>query len=99
MPHFVVVYEQGPSWVEGRAMREQAGWTEHAKFMNALADERVVLLGGPLGDGHPHRALLVLSAPDAEGLRRRLLEDPWVRSRVLELGEIRPWELLLGRLP
>jgi hypothetical protein len=32
-------------------MREQDCWDEHATFMDALADEGSVILGGPLGEG------------------------------------------------
>jgi hypothetical protein len=95
---FVVVNEQGPAWDRARAMRDQAGWAEHAQFMNGLSADGTVVLGGPLGHGSPHRAMLVLRADDAGGLRARLALDAWMRSGVLRLGEITPWELLLGEL-
>ena len=79
-------------------MREQKGWAEHAAFMNGLMDDRVVALGGPIRKGPRHRALLILRAPDEETLRARLAEDPWMRSGVLRIGEVLPWELLLGEL-
>lgn len=64
-----------------RDTREQAQWREHAAFMNALVDEGVVLIGGPLEGGR--EAVLVCCAPSQEELRRRLAEDPWVRSGML----------------
>ena len=99
MPLFVAINEQGPRWDPARSMREQDGWDEHATFMNALVVERTVVLGGPLPKGVHHRALLVLRAPDEETLRTRLAEDPWMRSGILRIGELLPWELLLGELP
>jgi len=98
MALFAVISEQGPSWNPTRSMRDQEGWAEHAAFMNALVDERVVVLGGPLRKGPRHRALLVLRAPDENSLRIRLDEDPWMRSGILQMGELLPWELLLGEL-
>ena len=98
LPLFVVINEQGPAWEPATPMREQPGWSAHAAFMNALVDDRVVLLGGPVGSGRSHRALLVLRAPDEASLRARLAEDPWMRSGVLRLGDVLPWELLLGEL-
>lgn len=95
---FAMINEQGPSWVNGRPMREQEGWTEHARFMNAIADEGLVVLGGPIGKGARHRAMLILRATDENALRSRLEEDPWMRSGVLQMGELLPWELLLGEL-
>jgi uncharacterized protein YciI len=97
--HFVVVSEPGPAWVAGRPMREQDGWPEHAAFMNALAAERFVLLGGPLHGGPTHRALLVVAAPDESTARRRLGEDPWRVSGILRVRSFEPWEIILGDPP
>lgn len=99
MPYFVVVNEQGPSWHDGRPMREQAGWAEHASFMNELTEKRFVVLGGPLKGGARHRAMLIVDAPDERTARRRLAEDPWMRSGLLRHLTIEPWEPLLGELP
>jgi uncharacterized protein len=93
-----MINEQGLGWVDGRAMRDQKGWTEHAAFMDALEAEGLVVLGGPLKYAK-HRALLILKAPDEQMLRERLAEDPWMRSGVLRNLEFYPWELLLGKLP
>jgi hypothetical protein len=79
-------------------MRDQKGWPEHAVFMDALADEHLVKLGGPLGNYRKHRAMLILDAPNEEVLRKRLAEDPWMRDGVLRTIEIYPWEILLGKL-
>jgi hypothetical protein len=79
-------------------MRDQKGWPEHAVFLDALADERFVILGGPLGNYRKHRAMLILDAPDEGVLRKRLAEDPWMRDGVLRTIEIYPWEILLGKL-
>jgi hypothetical protein len=98
MPHFIVISEQGPRWDPHRPMRGQDGWTEHASFMDALAEERFVLLGGPLRTPPKHRALLVVDAPDEKVVRERLAEDPWMRSETLVVVEVLPWEVLLGRL-
>lgn len=97
MPYFVVINEQGPAWDEKRPMREQKGWTEHATFMDAIADEHFVVLGGPLKYSK-HRAMLVVNAANDVILRKRLAEDPWMRTGMLRTLEIYPWEVLLGKL-
>jgi hypothetical protein len=79
-------------------MRDQKGWPEHAVFVDALADERFVILGGPLGNYRKHRAMLILDAPNEEILRKRLAEDPWMRDGMLRTIEIYPWEILLGKV-
>ncbi len=99
MARFVVISEQGPAWDAARPMRQQPGWDAHARFMDALAEERFVVLGGPLRGGPQHRAMLVVEAPDEATARRRLAADPWVRDGVLRTVSLEPWELLLGSLP
>ncbi len=49
--YYIVVSEQGPAWIDSQPMREQEDWAGHATFMNALADDGFVVLGGPIGDG------------------------------------------------
>ena len=97
MAFFVVINEQGPGWDPKRVMREQKGWTEHAKFMDALETEHFVVLGGPLKYSK-HRAMLVVNASEEHELRRSLADDPWMRTGVLRTIEIYPWEILLGKL-
>jgi hypothetical protein len=80
-----------------RPMREQWGWTEHAAFMDSLEAERLVLLGGPLKGYPKHRAMLVLNASDEETLRRRLLEDPWMKTGILHTIQFYQWDILLGK--
>jgi hypothetical protein len=49
--YYAVTRERGPNWDPARPMREQDGWDDHAAFMDALAEEGFVVLGGPLGEG------------------------------------------------
>ncbi len=93
-----MINEAGPQWDDNRSMRDQKGWPEHAVFVDALADERFVILGGPLGNYRKHRAMLILDAPNEEILRKKLAEDPWMRDGVLRTIEVYPWEVLLGKL-
>jgi uncharacterized protein YciI len=75
-------------------MREQALWDAHAVFMNALAAEGFVVLGGPVGDGG-EETLLVIDAESEETLRARLATDPWTCNGLLEIGRVEPWTILL----
>ena len=97
MALFVVINEQGPGWDQKHAMREQKGWTDHARFMDTLEAEHFVILGGPLKYSK-HRAMLIINAEGEQELRRRLAEDPWMRSGILETIEIYPLDILLGKL-
>ncbi len=50
-------------------MREQDGWDEHAVFMEGLANDEFVTLGGVLADG---RAMHVVEAESEEAVRTPL---------------------------
>jgi uncharacterized protein YciI len=94
---FFLVYEQqGPAWKIERPMREQDGWDAHAKFVNALREDGFLLLGGPHGSGHPHRALLVVQSDSEDRVRVRLSDDPWLRAGELRIDRIEPWEVLVS---
>jgi uncharacterized protein YciI len=94
VPTFVLVRERGPSWDHARGLREQDAWDEHAAFMEALADEGFILLGGPLGDDH---VLHVISAESEQEIRDRLAGDPWEPMGLLRNVSIERWHVLLGK--
>jgi len=75
-------------------MREQLGWDKHAAFMDALAADGFVVLGGPLGDGS--RILLIVDAEDEADITARLADDPWTPMGLLRIATIEPWEILLS---
>jgi uncharacterized protein YciI len=77
-------------------MREQQSWPEHVKFINGVADEGFLIVAGPVGDGSPYRAMLVVSADDADQVAARLEDDPWTTVGVLETISIERWDVLVG---
>jgi uncharacterized protein YciI len=92
--YFLVEEAKGPAWDHSRRRREQAGWDEHAAFMDSLAEEGFVVLGGPIGEGDGDNALLIVNADSEETVRARLARDPW-HDGVLRIESIRPWAVWL----
>jgi uncharacterized protein len=90
--YFLVERARGPSWDHSKGRREQAGWDAHAEFMDALAAEGVVVLGGPIGEGDGEDALLVMDADSEAEVRVRLAEDPW-KDDMLTIESVRPWSV------
>jgi len=91
--YFAVRRIRGPAWNAAAPMRDQALWAEHAAFMNALAAEGFVILGGPLGTGE--EVLLVIDAASEDIIRARLAADPWTDARLLVVKSVQPWTVLL----
>ena len=94
---FAVIRTRGPAWEESKPLEGQRDWAGHAAFMNALANERFVIVGGPL-EGTP-QTLLIIRASTPDEIRARLAEDPWAKTDLLRVSRITPWQLRLGSLP
>jgi uncharacterized protein YciI len=98
--YFAVRRRRGPAWSAALPLRSQPGRVEHASFMNALAAERFVVLGGPLAENEEGEdVLLVIDAPSETAIRTRLAADPWTHSGQLEIVRIEPWTILLDSRP
>jgi hypothetical protein len=93
MDLYAVRQRRGGPWDWSRGLREQPGYGDHARFMDGLVESGLVLLGGPLeGD---REVLLVIDAPGAESIRKRLAEDPWIADGMLTVESIERWTILL----
>jgi uncharacterized protein YciI len=66
-------------------MREQQDWAGHATFMNALAEDGFVVLGGPIGDGTRRGARLIVRTHTEQDVRDRMADDPWMQLGLLEM--------------
>jgi uncharacterized protein YciI len=95
--YFAVLRATGPAWDKALRIEDQPGWPAHAAFMNALADDGFIVLGGPVA--HRTRFLFLVSADREDEIRERLAADPWVTMDLLEIASIEPWEVLLGQPP
>jgi hypothetical protein len=90
---YAVRQERGGPWDWSRGLREQDGWDEHARFMDALVDHGFVLLGGPLeGD---RDVLLIIAAPSEQAVRERLAQDTWAANGMLTPKSVERWTVLL----
>jgi uncharacterized protein YciI len=62
--------------------------------MDELADEGVVVLGGPTGEDDGETVLLVVDAESEAAIRARLAEDPWANA-MLTIESVGPWSVWL----
>jgi hypothetical protein len=75
-------------------MRAQDGWDEHAAFIEGLAEDGFIRLGGVLADG---RAMHVVEAESEGSVRSLFAQDPWPED-MLDVASVTSWEILLGEL-
>ena len=92
--YFLVRSECGPDWDYAKPRRQQAQWDEHATFMDALAADGTVILGGPLGETEDDDVLIVVDLDSEAAIRSRLAGDPWFDT-VLSIKSIEPWTIWL----
>lgn len=95
---FVVIYAPGPSWVEGRPMREQ-DLRDHGVYIGRLRDEGRLFAGGGWVDADGGMALFL--AGDRAAAEAMLAADPAVLSGVFvaTLQHWRPRFRTQGPLP
>jgi len=71
---FVILWAHGPAWIEGKTVREQPYWAEHAAFMDPLFENGMVALGGPFADGTG--SLVVVEAENEQEVAAVFARDP-----------------------
>jgi uncharacterized protein YciI len=98
MSYFAVIREAGPAWIAGEGIAGQPALSDHAAFMNALAEEGAVLFGGPLAGSERGRlrVLLLVDADSPAEIDGFLADDPWVRAERLVTTSIEPWNIFVG---
>ncbi len=94
--YFLVKHVRGPDWDHSRLRREQEGWDEHAAFIDGLAAEGVIVLGGPVGAGDGDYALMVVDLENEAAVRTRFAADPW-EDTVLRIESVEAWSVWVRR--
>ena len=91
----LVRWKAGPTWTAG-AVDEQAGWDEHAAYIDDLIDRGIFLMGGPLAD--QSGSLSLLQNVTEQEARELIAEDPFVVNGVFELEDVRTWNIFVDEL-
>jgi uncharacterized protein YciI len=93
---FAVTLARGGPWDWSRDLRDQQGFEQHARFMDALVEDGFILLGGPLA--LEREVLHIVRAASEDEVRRRLAADLWHQNGMLSVSSIRSWTVLLDGL-
>jgi uncharacterized protein YciI len=84
---FLVIYRPGPSWVQGKPLKEQP-LGDHGKYMLSLYTKGALKSAGPFTDDAGGAVVLEVSG-DAEA-KAIVADDPAVKSGVFQ-SEVHPW--------
>lgn len=91
--YYAVRLDPGARWDPAKGTREQELWDEHARHVDALFDQGLIVLGGPYADRTG--SMVVVRARDARHAFGMFRDDPWNLHDVLVVGEIKPWTIFL----
>ncbi|HET9367642.1 MAG TPA: YciI family protein [Candidatus Udaeobacter sp.] len=92
---FLAISSAGPNRDFSKGTREQPFWDEHAAFIDKLADDGSILMGGPLVD--EGGSLLIFNAEDENEVREKLNNDPWAQNGILKLESVKRWEIFIDQ--
>jgi len=90
---FVVLSSAGPNRDLSKETRDQPLWDEHAAFIDQLVADGFILMGGPLVD--EGGSLLIVKAEDANEVREKLKNDPWLTGGILKQESIKRWQIFI----
>ena len=92
---FLAISSAGPNRDLSKGTREQPFWDEHAEFIDRLARECFILMGGPLVD--EGGSLLIVNAEDENEVREKLKNDPWRDQGILKLESVKRWQIFIDK--
>jgi len=100
----LVVLRLGPAWTRRVPSARHPALVAHGEYVDHLFDEGRLLIAGPLLNDSGvvsleavTGAVLVLRAATPQQARRFAEADPAVRAGLLQVAEVRPWEIVRPR--
>lgn len=95
MPTHAIIWEPGPSWIEGRPVTEQPGFQAHIRYLLQFVKTGQNLLSGPWRD--EPGGLTILSVRTDEQAQRIAYEDPAVKSGLF-VPQVKAWKVVMGSI-
>lgn len=90
---FIILWKPGSAWVEGKTVREQPYWMQHAAFMDHLFESGMVVLGGPFADATG--SLVIVEAENEHEVANLFAHDPFMVHDIFALSSLKQWQLFL----
>jgi uncharacterized protein YciI len=93
MTLYAAFLRPGRRWDPDKPVRQQPFWDEHARYMDALFETRVIVLGGPFADRTG--SLVIVKADNAALVREMFRRDPWTEHDLLVVADVKEWTIFL----
>ena len=91
MPHFLMIYDLAPDYLERRGDFRAA----HLKLAWDAAERGELVLGGPLAD--PTDQAMLLFAGETQAAAEAFAKaDPYVVNGIVTAWRVRPWTTVVG---
>jgi uncharacterized protein YciI len=91
--YYAAFLKPGSAWDVTKPTREQPFWDDHARYMDALFETGVIVLGGPFADRSG--SMVIFKADNADQVREMFREDPWTLKDVLKVADVKEWPIFL----
>lgn len=88
---YVITFEKGAAWVEGRRYEQQPAIDSHLEYWQALYYQEVLLMSGPWQD--QSGGIFVVRASDPSAVDAIVARDPGVTKGIIK-ADIRQWRVL-----
>ncbi|MCP4896311.1 MAG: hypothetical protein GY906_04990 [bacterium] len=99
-PLYVVEYDMGPEYLEGRPFAEQPGLKEHAQYMDELEAGGTIVFGGPVFEDLEaftvSGAMLFLKVESEDEARKIAEKDPALTHGLMKIVGIKPFMAMIG---
>jgi uncharacterized protein len=91
--YYAAFLRPGSLWDPAKTAREQLFWDDHARYMDALFETGIIILGGPFADRTG--SLVIVKADSADQVWDMYREDPWTTQDVMKVADVKEWTIFL----
>jgi uncharacterized protein YciI len=93
---FVIVRKRSAGWVAEKQLLDQPDYAGHIAFVRKYFRQGAIRHIGQLGAEGTHFQYIVRAA-DADAARRLIGEDPWDKTKIVEIEAVRPYTPFFGQ--
>ncbi|MEO6847933.1 MAG: YciI family protein [Chthoniobacterales bacterium] len=90
--HYLLFYEKAPDYAE----RQKPWQAAHLDYLQKLAGQGSLILGGSLENPNDGSAILLFDAPSLDIVESHAKNDPYVTHGIIAKWHVRKWDTVVG---